>query len=303
MNESLAAAVQIRLKDKAQIRSVTILGKLEPVEYKKRTMSIWDEVAPRYHKRWASTGIGPFQSTNRLVSKARIQKGDKVLDMACGTGAVTRKISSRVGPDGGIVGFDISRIALKIAKNYGRIRDNVEFVLADAETGFLKGKFDVITCQYALFFFPDAHKALYNARRVLKPHGTLAVSVHGHNVPYFNCILDAVTKFIPDYVPPGAPNLDRFGSEKTLAGEVKKAGFTKIKTETVVFRYSPGEFKEYWRGYLRYVARPLKERIDRLPAKEKRKLREAVRENTQPYVRREKIHFPWEVVILTASKL
>jgi len=278
-------------------------AKFEPKEYKKRTIKIWNEIAPRYHKHWASTNNGPFQSTNELVILAEIKKGDQVLDIACGTGVVTRKISSIVGKNGNVVSFDISNKALKIAKKYNSSKKNIEFILADAETIFLKNQFDVITCQYALFFFPNSQKALYNAKLVLKKHGTLAISVHGHNVPFFNCILNSVTKFIPDYVPPGAPNLDRFGSQKALKNEVKRSGFSKIKSKTFVFKYSPGKFSDYWNNYLKYVTKPLKEKIDKLSKKQRRDLREIVKENVTPYTKKSgKIIFPWEVLVLTAKK-
>ena len=278
-------------------------AKFEPKEYKKRTIKIWNEVAPRYHKRWASTSAGPFQSTQKLVSMADIKKGDQVLDIACGTGVVTKKVSSRVGKSGKVVSFDISDKALEIAKKFNSTKKNIDFILADAETVFLKNQFDVITCQYALFFFPNSKKALCNAKRVLKKDGMLAVSVHGHDVPFFNCILDAVMKFIPDYVPPGAPNLDRFGSQKALKAEVKKSGFSKIKVKTFVFKYSPGKFSDYWNNYLKYVAKPLKEMIDKLSEKKRRDLRELVKQNVASYTKNNgKIIFPWEVIVLTAKK-
>ena len=277
--------------------------KFEPKEYKKRTITIWNEVAPRYHKRWASTNAGPFQSTHELVSLADIKKGDQVLDIACGTGVVTKKVSSKVGKNGKVVSFDISNRALEIAKKFNSTKKNIEFILADAETLFLKNQFDVITCQYALFFFPNSKKALCNAKRVLKKDGTLAVSVHGHDVPFFNCILDAVMKFIPDYVPPGAPNLDRFGSQKTLKAEVKRSGFSKIKSKTFVFKYSPGKFSDYWNNYLKYVAKPLKEKIDNLSTTKRRELRELAKKNVLPYTKNSgKIIFPWEVIVVTAKK-
>lgn len=279
------------------------LGKFESKEYKKRTITIWNEVAPRYHKRWASTNTGPFQSTQKLVTLAGIKKGDQILDIACGTGVVTKKISSRVGNSGKIVSFDISNKALSIAKKFNSTKKNIEFIQADAETIFLKNQFDVITCQYALFFFPNSKKALCNAKRVLKKGGTLAVSVHGHNTPFFSCILDAVMKFIPDYVPLGAPNLDRFGSQKALKAEVKNSGFSNIKAKTFVFKYSPGEFSDYWNNYLKYVAKPLKEKLDKLPTKKRGELRELVKKNIVPYTKKnEKIVFPWEVIVLTAKK-
>ena len=279
------------------------LKKFEPKEYKKRTITIWNEVAPRYHKRWASTNQGPFQSTQKLVTLANIKSGDQVLDIACGTGVVTKKISSRVGNSGKVVSFDISNKALGVAKKFNSAKKNIEFIQADAETIFLKNQFDVVTCQYALFFFPNSKKALCNARRLLKKDGIIAISVHGHNTPFFSTILDAVMKFIPDYVPPGAPNLDRFGSQKALRAEVKRSGFSKIKAKTFVFKYSPGKFNDYWNNYLKYVAKPLKEKLDKLPTKKRRELKELVRQNVAPYTKKNgKIVFPWEVIVLIAKK-
>ena len=61
-------------------------------KYKQRTILVWIEVAPYYHKRWAKNEIGPFNVTKELVKSAKIKSGQKVLDLACGTGLVTKKI-------------------------------------------------------------------------------------------------------------------------------------------------------------------------------------------------------------------
>ena len=113
---------------------------------------------------------------------------------------------------------------------------------------------------------------------------------------------DAVTKFIPDYVPPGSPDLDRFGTKSSLKNEVKKAGFSKIAVKNFVFNFNPGSFEVYWRNYLKYVAKPLKEKLDTLDRSERNKLKNTVRENVKPYTLKNKtIKFPWEVLILTAK--
>ena len=65
-------------------------------EYKKRNMKIWNEVAPRYHKRWASVNKGPFQSTKKLIELIKINKNNLVLDIACGTGVVTKQIQKKI---------------------------------------------------------------------------------------------------------------------------------------------------------------------------------------------------------------
>ena len=273
-------------------------------EYKKRNMTIWNEVAPRYHKRWATAKHGPFQSTKKLVELIGIKKGDHVLDVASGTGVVTKLLKQKVGKTGYVIGVDTSTTAIKIAKKWNKKSQNLLFVNADAENFSFKEKFDIVTCQYALFFFPNSQKALKNIRNSLKKAGKLGISVHGHpdRVPYFDSIFDAVTQFIPNYVPPGTPDFDRFGTKKQLKNEIKKVGFTKIKVNDYNFPYSPGTFEQYWVNYLKYVAKPIKEKLNKLKKSQRKELKEKVRENTKPYTKRnEIIQFPWEVLILTAK--
>lgn len=267
-------------------------------------MTIWNEVAPRYHKRWATAKRGPFQSTKKLVESVNVKKGNKVLDIACGTGVVTKILNQKVGKSGFVIGADTSITAINVAKKWNIKASNLLFVNTDAENFSFKEKFDIITCQFALFFFPNASKALKNMRNSLKKEGKLGISVHGQKdkVPFFESIFDAVTQFIPDYVPPGTPDFDRFGTKKSLRDEVKKAGFSNVVVKDYVFQYSPGNFEQYWRNYFRYVAKPIKEKLNSLEKSQKKELKEKIRENTKPYTKRnEIIQFPWEVLILTAK--
>jgi len=278
--------------------------KTKSSEYKKRNIKIWNEVAPRYHKRWATASKGPFQSTKKLVSSLEIKNGDHVLDVASGTGVVTKILKQKVGKTGYVIGADTSTSAIKIAKKWNEKSQNLLFVNADAENFSFKKKFDVITCQYALFFFPNSQKALKKMKNSLKKDGKLGISVHGHpnRVPYFDCIFEAVTKYIPNYVPPDTPDFDRFGTKKQLKDEVKKVGFSKIKVNDYDFPYSPGTFEQYWRNYLRYIAKPVKEKLDKLKKPQRKELKDRVRQNTKPYTKRDgTIKFPWEVLILTAK--
>ena len=267
-------------------------------------MSVWNEVAPRYHKRWATAKKGPFQSTKKLVELIDVKKGDHILDVASGTGVVTKLLNQKVGKSGFVVGADTATTAIKVAKKWNKKSPNLLFVNADAENFSFKEKFDIITCQYALFFFPNSQKALKNMKNSLKESGKLGISVHGHpdRVPYFDSIFEAVTQFIPNYVPPGTPDFDRFGTKKALKDEIKKAGFRKITVKDYNFPYSPGTFDQYWSNYLRYVAKPIKEKLDSLERSQRKELKEMVKENTKPYTKKNGIiQFPWEVLILTAK--
>ena len=273
-------------------------------EYKQRNMKIWNEIAPRYHKRWASIHKGPFQSTKKLIELVKINKNNTVLDVACGTGVVTKQIQKKVGNLGYVVGIDTSTTAIKIAKKWNEKNKNLDFVNIDAENFSFSKKFDIITCQYALFFFPNAQKALKNMKNSLKKSGKIGISVHGSkdNVPFFNSILDSVIKYIPDYVPPGTPNLDRFGSKSALKAEVRKAGFSNIVVKEFIFNYSPGKFEDYWKNYIKYIAKPLKEKLNELEYSKRKEFKESVKEKTKQYTKKNgEILFPWQVLILTAK--
>ena len=68
------------------------------------------------------------------------------------------------------------------------------------------------------------------------------------------------------------------------------------------FSYSPGNFDDYWGNYLKYVAKPIKEKLNLLERSQRKELKDMVRKNTEPYTKRNGIiHFPWEVLILTAK--
>ena len=273
-------------------------------EYKKRNMKIWNEVAPRYHKSWASVNKGPFQSTKKLIELIKINKNNLILDVACGTGVVTKQIQKKIGKSGHVIGIDTSTTAIKIAKKENEKNKNLDFLNADAENFSFSKKFDIVTCQYALFFFPNAQKALKNIKNSLKKSGMIGISVHGSNdnVPFFSSILDSATKYIPDYIPPGTPNLDRFGTKSALRTEVRKAGFTNIVTKEFIFNYNPGKFEDYWKNYIKYIAKPLKEKLNALEYSKRKEFKKSVKEKTLQYTKRNgDIIFPWQVLILTAK--
>jgi len=278
------------------------MKKIDSITYKKNMLAIWNEVAPRYHKRFARKDIGPFKSTAKLVKLAKIKSGDMVLDIACGTGAVTKKISNKVGKSGMVLGLDVSLTAIKIAKKWSD-KNNLDFLVSDAEHTFFAKKFDAITCQYGIFFFPNTLKVLKNLKKCLKKNGIIAISVHGDKdtVPFFSVILQAVTKFIPNFIPLYSPDFDRFGNNQALRKIALGAGFKKIKVQEFVFKYAAGSFSEFWRNYLRYVAKPAKQKLNKLSKSKMKKVREQARQNSLQYTKNGKLVFPWKVLILTAS--
>ena len=112
---------------------------------------------------------------SRVADAAAIQPGDRALDIACGTGALTREVASRAGSGGTVAGVDAGAGMLEVAR---RLAPNVDFRQATAETlPFPDGSFDVVVSQFGLMFFGDRARALREALRVLVPGGRLAIAV------------------------------------------------------------------------------------------------------------------------------
>lgn len=112
-----------------------------------------------------------------LVGLAAPQTGERAADVGCGTGVVARTIAPKVGERGRVIGLDLNDDMLAVARAASTtIRPAIEWRQGDAtELPFADGSFDIVTCQYAIQFFPDPRAALCEMRRVLAPEGRLAL--------------------------------------------------------------------------------------------------------------------------------
>lgn len=137
----------------------------------------WTEVyeaciVPTITGRWAP----------KTLALAEPRAGQRVLDVACGTGAVTRLAAKTIGEKGQVAGVDINPEMLAIARKTKRRRGaaTIEWHAAPADKlPFDKGSFDIVTCQFALMFFPDKLAALKEMRRVLAKGGRIAIATWG----------------------------------------------------------------------------------------------------------------------------
>ena len=110
-----------------------------------------------------------------LIKEAGVDRGHRVLDVACGTGIVARTAADRVGPTGSVVGVDLNEAMLVVAR---RVRPDLEWRQGDAaELPFEDGSFDVALCQMALMFFPDRAQAIAEMARVVTADGVVAICV------------------------------------------------------------------------------------------------------------------------------
>lgn len=110
-----------------------------------------------------------------VIQAAKINPGDKVVDIACGTGALTIAVAARVGLEGKTVGVDINEGMLNIARSKS---STIEWTSSPAEKlPFSNDSFNCVVSQFGLMYFEDQKAAIDEMIRVLKPGGSMAVAV------------------------------------------------------------------------------------------------------------------------------
>jgi SAM-dependent methyltransferase len=152
-----------------------------------------DGTAPELYERYLVPAVtAPWAAD--LVAAAAPRPGERVLDVACGTGIAARLAAARVG-GGRVAGVDPNAGMLAVARSLpAGAGAPVEWHEASAlDLPFPAAAFDLVLCQFGLMFFPDRSAALREMRRVLGPGGRLALNVYGplgHN-PAAQALADA----------------------------------------------------------------------------------------------------------------
>jgi len=133
---------------------------------------MFDRIAGRYELLNAVMTAGLYKLWNRRVVRATgLRPGDSAIDLACGTGSLTRALAKTVGPAGSVLGVDFSAEMLRAAE--ARPAANVEYRLGDATdlAGVPSARFDAATIAYGARNIPDLDGLFAEMARVLKPGG------------------------------------------------------------------------------------------------------------------------------------
>jgi ubiquinone/menaquinone biosynthesis C-methylase UbiE len=276
--------------------AVTGIALLDTQEQWQLTMKA-AELYERYPARYI---LGPWAPL--LVDAARLVAGERVLDVACGTGVVARAAAKRVGRTGRVVGVDLNPGMIAVARSVPPTSEAaIEWLERSAlDLRLENASFDAVLCQQGLQFFPDKRVALREMRRVLDHSGRLALSVWNSNSigVYTGAVSAALVQFV------GREVADRFTASRKaptvdeLQRLAAEADFSAVEVSVSRINVHLPRLDKFALDHL--AATPVAAAIDAADAEARKKIGVSVMEQLQRYADGDGITYPEETYVLTA---
>ncbi len=166
---------------------------------------------------------------DRIAAEARIGAGQKVLDVASGTGVLACAAAERVGPSGSVVGLDPNEEMRAVAR---RKNSTIEWRDGRAEAlPFVDESFDAVVSQFGFMFFEDKRGALREMMRVLRPGGQLAVAVWDalYHSPGYAALADLLQRLFGQKVADAFRSPFAWGNPEQLLAICAEAGISGAK--------------------------------------------------------------------------
>jgi ubiquinone/menaquinone biosynthesis C-methylase UbiE len=175
--------------------------------------------------------LAPAQQV--LLELAALARGERVLDVACGSGLVSRAAALAVGARGHVLGVDLAEQMVVAARARAAMHPQAQFMRLDGEAldGVPDASFGVALCALGLMYMPSPERALREMARVLRPGGRVALAVWGERArcgwaPVFPIVEAEVASEV-------CPLFFRLGQRDALARACAKAGFESIEQRRV----------------------------------------------------------------------
>jgi ubiquinone/menaquinone biosynthesis C-methylase UbiE len=228
-------------------------------EMRHRVQMEWNAAAPG----WKKYGKDMFEwlapVSDQLIRSAGIRIGQTLLDVATGTGQPALTIAKIVGPNGKVIGVDLSPKMLEVAKEEAASQGltnvlDFQVVKDESLSIFSDNTFDSVVCRNGLMFMPHPVRALKAFLRVLKPGGKASVTVWGSpdKSPIMGALMNTLSKHVPDMKQPapGTPGGPfSIPSIDMLRDYFLKAGFSNFNAEKMEVTVAQTDTAEQlWQG-------------------------------------------------------
>ena len=277
-------------------------------EFKRRVEAEWaiDETAAAWQKHYPRMKEQLAEVTGALIDAARPTPGEKVLDLASGTGEPAIPLAKAVAPAGAVTAADLSAPMLAaLCENAAAAGvTNIRTQVCDAtELPFPDSTYDLVTSRFGVMFFSDVACALAEVRRVLRPHGRITVLAWGPPAPstYFGASVMPYMRRLPEPAAPDGPGPMRFAEPGKLARLVEAAGFTGVREERPVLPAPYHGTPEELLTSLMEIATPLRNAVAGLSEADRRAADEDALANLRASYAGEYVRVTAAVVIITAS--
>ena len=261
----------------------------------------WDEYSPKLS--------GPYAP--RLIELAGVGRGQRVLEVCCGTGAMSRAAAEAVGAEGEVLGIDITPGMVDVAGDSARAKGltNASFRVMDVEALDLPDAgFDAVVAMYP--HFQDPMKALGEVRRVLKPSGRFAVGVGGglarpgetRPTPLaVQMMLDIVKRHLPDDPGTEAPGWAGADPRVGLPEILERAGFVDVTTDVQTRMTSLETTEGVWEVWS-MTSTPVRHRLAALPPETREVVRSEFLRAFRPLANEETVQRPTGAVFGAGRK-
>ena len=187
---------------------------------------------PANYERFFVPAIGAPLAED-LVRHAALRAGERVLDVACGTGVVARLASEKVGATGSVAGLDVNPGMLAVARSATPQDMRIAWHLASAESmPSPDASFDVVLCQLGLQFMADKAAALREMRRVLVPGGRLVLNLPGPTPRIFSVMADALARHVDPEAAGFVNAVFSLYDPSEIEGLVNRAGFQDVTIQS-----------------------------------------------------------------------
>ena len=262
-------------------------AQLDAVEFRAGQRRDWGSAAKGWHD-WQELILGSTAGVSRrLVELAGIGSGDRVLDVAAGSGEPSLTAAKLVGAAGQVVATDISSEMLGYARERAAAAgiENIEFVEAEASSlDFPPYSFDAALSRWGIIFEPEAEAAAARIRGFLKPAARIAIASWGppERMPMLSIPMRTVmTRLNVPPPPPGTPGPLSRPTREAIAGLLEGGGFSDVEVEEIEVELEWDSAEEFAR-FTREIAPPISALLANHPPEVREETWAAVAESARP---------------------